>query len=308
LTSVALPPAAVEPRREVAPPTWLRRLVRDKKAVVGLVLLAVIVIAAIAAPILTPYNPSRSDTLPRLHPSLRHPFGTTDQGMDVFAQVVYGARLSLVEGAGAALVAMTIATAFGLLAAVKGGILDEVIGLVTSLFLVLPRLPLLILAAILAPTKSTLFIIALVAFVNWAVELRVLRSQALGLSGRDFILAARTSGESPFGVVFRELLPNMLSRIAAGFLFVFVQAVFTAAALDFLGFGDINKVSWGTSLYWAYNDAALFSGEWWVFFFPGMAIAVTALALTLVNYGIDELSNPRLAPVRRRSRRRWRRA
>jgi peptide/nickel transport system permease protein len=290
------------PRRRLAGPHWLRLLLRSRKAAVGLALLTVIVVAALAAPLLTSYHDAArtGEMLPRLHPSWAHPFGTTDQGSDVFAQVLYGARLSLLIGFGAALLSIAIATTLGLVAAYRGGVVDELIGIVTSVFLVLPRLPLLIALAVVVPSKDPLVIILIISFVNWAVEMRILRAQALSIRSRDFVAAARASGESTLRVVFGEILPNMASRIAAGFLFVFVQAIFVAAALNFLGFGDTRSVSWGWSLYWALNGNALFAGEWWIFFFPGMAISITALALTLLNYGVDELSNPALRGVHRR--------
>ena len=134
----------------------------------------------------------------------------------------------------------------------------------------------------------------IIGFTTWAIETRVLRGQALTLCNRDFILAARASGESTPRIVFRELLPNMLSRIAAGFAFVFINAVFFEAALEFLGFADVNKVSWGTTLYWATVNSTLLQGEWWHFVFPGLAISLTLLSIVFINYGIDELADPRL--------------
>jgi peptide/nickel transport system permease protein len=101
------------------------------------------------------------------------------------------------------------------------------------------------------------------------------------------------SGESTRRIVFNELMPNMLSRIAAGFAFVFIQAIFYEAALEFLGVGDANKISWGTTLFWATNNSTLLQGEWWHFLFPGLAISLTILAIVFINYGIDELGDPR---------------
>jgi peptide/nickel transport system permease protein len=299
VTSLAPPvPVAL---RQPRTPAWLRILLRSRLAVVGIALLVAIVGMALAAPLLTSHDPARlGEVPPRLHPSLAYPFGTTDQGFDVFSQVLYGARLSLFVGVSAALLSIAIATTLGLVAAYRGGWVDELIGIVTSVFLVLPRLPLLIALAVVVPSKSPLVVVLIISSINWAVEMRVLRAQALSIAASDYVAGAKASGESTLRVVFAEILPNMASRIAAGFLFVFVQAIFVSAALDFLGFGDSNGVSWGRSLYWALNDAALPAGEWWVFIFPGAAISLTALALTLVSYGIDELSNPALARVRHR--------
>ena len=134
----------------------------------------------------------------------------------------------------------------------------------------------------------------IIGLTSWAIETRILRGQALSLQGRDFIQAARVTGESTLRIVFFELMPNMLSRIAAGFAFVFIQAVFFEAALEFLGFGDANKISWGTTLFWATNNSTLLQGEWWHFLFPGLAISLTILAIVFINYGIDELGDPRL--------------
>jgi peptide/nickel transport system permease protein len=95
-------------------------------------------------------------------------------------------------------------------------------------------------------------------------------------------------------------VPNMVSRIAAGFVFVFYGSIIFAAGLEFLGFGDVNKTSWGVTLYWAQNNSSVLQGAWWHFVFPGVAIALTVAALVFINYGVDELSNPRLRKPRRR--------
>ena len=125
----------------------------------------------------------------------------------------------------------------------------------------------------------------IIGLTSWAIEARILRGQALSIQGRDFIQAAQVTGESTFRVVFFELMPNMLSRIAAGFAFVFIQAVFFEAALEFLGFGDANKISWGTTLFWATNNSSLLQGEWWHFLFPGLAISLTILAIVFSTTG-----------------------
>ena len=133
-----------------------------------------------------------------------------------------------------------------------------------------------------------------IAFTLWAFEARILRAQALTLKNRDFMLAAKVAGESTRRIVFGELLPNMISRIAAAFVLVFYIAILVAAGLEFLGLGDLQKASWGVALYWATVNSSVLQGEWWSFVFPGLAIGITVLGLTLVLAGIDEVSNPRL--------------
>jgi peptide/nickel transport system permease protein len=201
----------------------------------------------------------------------------------------------------ATVIAMSIAIVLGLLAAYKGGLVDDVINLFANVFIVIPTLPLLLVISSFLEQTGPVTMSLIIGLTSWAIETRVLRGQALSLVSRDFILAARASGESTPRVVFRELLPNMLSRIAAGFAFVFIAAVFFEAALEFLGFADVNKVSWGTMLYWATVNSTLLQGEWWHFVFPGLAISLTLLSIIFINYGIDELADPRLRLKHRRA-------
>ena len=132
----------------------------------------------------------------------------------------------------------------------------------------------------------------------WAFEARILRGQALSLKSRDFVHAAKVSGESTWRIVFGELMPNMISRIAAAFVLVFYIALLVDAGLEFLGLGDTTHVSWGMTLYWAQVNSSVLQGEWWPFLFPGAALAFTVLGLVLVLAGIDEVSNPRLRSER----------
>src|SRR5436189_4021990 len=140
--------------------------------------------------------------------------------------------------------------------------------------------------------------IVVLAAVLWAFEARILRAQALSLKNRDFIQAAKVAGESTRRIVFGELMPNMISRICAAFVLVFYIAILVDAGLEFLGLGEMSKPSWGVALYWATVNSSVLQGEWWSFLFPGLAIGVTVLGLTLLLAGIDEVSNPRLRGTR----------
>src|SRR5207245_11076917 len=124
------------------------------------------------------------------------------------------------------------------------------------------------------------------------------RSQGLARKTRDFILAAGAAGESTPRVVLGELVPNMISRIAAAFVLVFYIALLVDAGLEFLGLGDMSKTSWGVTLYWAQTNSTVLQGVWWPFLFPGAALAFTVLGLLLLLPGIDEVTNPRLGPAR----------
>src|SRR5439155_26783683 len=122
---------------------------------------------------------------------------------------------------------------------------------------------------------------------------------------RDFVHAAKVAGESTWRIVFGELVPNMISRIAAAFVLVFYVALLTDAGLEFLGLGNMQATSWGVTLYWAQVNSAVLQGEWWPFLFPGLALALTVAALVFILAGLDEVSNPRLR-VERTHRRAWR--
>ena len=299
VSSGAISPAV---DRRLRVPQFLKLLLRNPKSAFGIGLLTTIVVISIAAPLLASQPPNEAGALPGQPPSAQYPFGTTDQGYNVWSQVVNGGRISLLVAAFAAAISMAIAITLGLLSAYSGGWVDDAINLVTNIFLVIPALPLLIVISSFVQNTSMFVMALIIGLTSWAIETRILRGQALSLRNRDFILAARVAGESTWRIVFGEFMPNMLSRIAAGFTFVFVTAIFYEAALEFLGLGDANKVSWGTTLFWAANNSTLLQGEWWHFVFPGLAISLTVLSMVFINYGIDEISNPRLRdakPVRR---------
>jgi peptide/nickel transport system permease protein len=285
-------------------PGWLVLLVRSPKGRVGLGIVLGMVLLGLLAPLLVPASKATEFSLldARQAPSLHHVFGTSDQGTDVFAQVAWGARRSLLLGAAAGLIATILATTLGVFAAYVGGIVDEILNLLTNVFFVIPTIPLLIDVTAFLHTRSMLTMILVIACTLWAFEARILRAQALTLKNRDFVLAAKVAGESTRRIVFGELMPNMISRIAAAFVLVFYIAILVSAGLEFLGFGDLQKPSWGVALYWATVNSSVLQGEWWAFVFPGLAIGLTVLGLTLVLAGIDEVSNPRLRaePVRRR--------
>lgn len=305
---VELPAATpfVRSQRKLVP-GWVALLLGSPKARVGLGIVLGMLLLGLLAPLLIPASKATEFSLldARQHPSWHHVFGTTDQGTDVFAQVAWGARRSLLMGAAAGALATIIATTLGLFAAYVGGVVDDIISLVTNVFFVIPTIPLLIDISAFLHQRGLMTMTLVIAFTLWAFEARILRAQALTLKNRDFILAAKVAGESTRRIVFGELLPNMISRIAAAFVLVFYISILVAAGLEFLGFGDLQKASWGVALYWATVNSSMLQGEWWSFVFPGLAIGLTVLGLTLVLAGIDEVSNPRLRAERVHRRRLW---
>src|SRR5579885_594721 len=299
LTDAQIQSATILDRARGRGSSILRVLTSNPKITFGTTVVALFVLVAIAAPLLTPYNPDASVVVGSLPPSPAHILGTTGLGQDMFAQIVYGARVSLLVGFAAAIGSTFLQVFFGLTSAFFGGVIDEVLSLIINVFLVLPGLPLTIVLASLASTADAAnkneFVIALVLlFTSWSYGARVLRAQTLSLKEREFVTAARSSGESSLRLIFAEILPNEVALVASTFIGTFVYAVGAEVALEFLGLGDTSKASWGEILYWAQNNGALIVGKWWQFVPAGLCVAILCASLTFINFGIDELANPRL--------------
>jgi peptide/nickel transport system permease protein len=289
------PPAPPVRRARLRLPGWAITLLRNPKARLGLVLIGFMVVVALIAPLVSVSNPTDFSLLDaRQAPSWHHLFGTTDHGSDIFSQVMLGTRRSLLLGVSAGALATVIATTLGVLAAYAGGVIDELVNFLTNVFLVIPTIPLLVVVSGYLKSRSMGTMIIVLAATLWAFEARILRGQALSLKNRDFVLAAKVSGESTWRIVFGEIVPNMVSRIAAVFVLVFYISLLVDSGLEFLGLGDTTHVSWGMVLYWAQTNSSVLQGEWWPFVFPGLALVITVLGLTLILAGIDEVSNPRL--------------
>lgn len=286
------------PLRRRRPRSLLRGLLGNRKAVFGLALLVLFVLLALLTPVISPADPSQISDAISLPPSAAHWFGTTSEGQDVLALTLWGSRSSLLVGFGVGIAATLVGIAIGMLSAYFGKIVDDLLSLFTNIFLLIPGLPLLVvLAAYLPPGQGTVAIVLIVT--GWAGSARVLRAQALSIRGKDFVAAAVVTGEGALRVMFREILPNMASVVMTTFLGCVIFGIGAQAGLEFLGLGDTSTVSWGTNLYWASNDGSLMTGNWWVFLPSGLCIALVAFGLAMVNYAVDEITNPRLRTRRK---------
>jgi peptide/nickel transport system permease protein len=279
---------------------YLRPFWSNRKSRVGLILLSLFVLMAVFAPVIAPYPPHDNHFGSMLQPSLRHPFGTTQTGEDIFSQWVYGARVSLLVALVAGVSTTLVGLVIGLLAGYLPGVVDEILSYAMNVFLVIPGLPLMIVLAAYSPVKGIGLIIVVIIVTSWAWGARSFRAQVKTLRTRDYVIAARFAGDSMFRVLFREILPNMTSLVAAGAIGSATAAILAEASLEFLGLGDPTVLSWGTMLYWAQNSGALLVGHWAWMLIPGATIALFGSALVLLNFAVDELSNPRL--VRRDQR------
>ena len=270
------------------------QLLQNKKAMVGVVILVLIILVAIFAPVLSEYSPTQRVGRPHQPPSLEHWLGTTRLGHDVFTRLVYGARVSLAVGFGAGLMIALIGTVLGIIAGYKGGVIDEIINFFTNLVLVIPNLPLLLVLAAFIGQASPPVIAIILGLTSWAWGVRVTRSETLSIRQRDYVKSAEMLGEPGWRIMAFEIFPNLISIVGINFIGSVIFAVISEATLEFLGLGDPNTVSWGIMLYNAQNASALSVGAWWDLLSPCFALALLGLGLALINFAIDEVANPRL--------------
>jgi peptide/nickel transport system ATP-binding protein len=280
---------------------WLG-LLRNRKAQIGLFFLLFFLVLAVFPGLIAPYSPSAETFLPNLSPSGAHWLGTTSFGQDIFSQLIWGARQSLIIAFAAGLIATLVAVIVGVASAYLGGVTDGILSTLTDILLVIPIFPLFIVIAAYLRSAGLLDIIIILGALNWSYSARQLRVQALSMRNRDFLKAANVRGERSSYIIAAEMLPSMSSLIVAAFCLNAVFAVLTAAGLQFIGLGDPNAQSWGTMLYWSYQQAALQSGLALWAIMPGVCLALFGGSLALINFAFDEISNPALRPVRRSSR------
>tara|TARA_Y100001970_G_C14096749_1_gene783133 strand:- start:107 stop:1030 length:924 start_codon:yes stop_codon:yes gene_type:complete len=271
-------------------------IMKNTKAKIGVYIFMLFVVISMLAPLFV-NSPIDYVGVPLDPPSIEFWFGTNGQGQDVFAQTIHGARKTLFIAILSGLLVVLVGALIGGVAGYFGGRFDDFLSLLINIFLLLPGLPLMvILAAWLPPGPLT--IIMVLVFTGWAWHARVLRSQVMAFRKQDFVYASKVAGESDFRIITVEILPRMISLMTSSFIGATIYGIGAQVGLEFLGLGDISQVTWGTNLYWATNDLALLTGSWWTFVPTGIAIALVSLSLTLINFGIDELANPRLISER----------
>lgn len=283
--------------------TGLRGL--PKPGLVGLGMLSFLLLIALFAPLLAPYDPAARIASPFAPPGWEHPLGANDVGQDILSNLIFGARVSLLVGISSAVTATVIGTLVGLTAGYSGGVVDAVLMRVVDIALSLPFLPLMIVIGVfLGPGLSTEILV--ISGVIWSGAARELRSQTLSVSHRDHVRAARAMGAGRWYVLRRHLLPVVFPLVIPQFVRAANVAILLEASLSFLGLGDPTAQSWGTMLFYANARSAFLTDAWiWWVVPPGLCIAAAVLSFALIGYALEERARPRLhslAPARVRRR------
>lgn len=263
---------------------------RSGAAVLGIALFALFAGAAMLADVLGPRDPMRTSTETFRPPSLEFLFGTDDLGRDVFSGVIHGARTSMSIGIAVALLSGLLGVLVGLCSGYAGGLTDDVLMRLTELFLVPPRFFLaVVIAAIFG--SSFLTLIAVLSATYWPLTARVVRAEVMSLKKRGFVEAARAVGAGGPRILFHEILPNALPVIVTSIALKVGGIILLEAGLEFLGLGDPNQMSWG---YMLHNGQHFMRDAWWMIAFPGFAISLLVLALTLIGDELNRALNPKL--------------
>jgi peptide/nickel transport system permease protein len=287
--------------------TWLRRrralaatwheFRHHTPGMVGLAVLSLIVLMALAAPLIADEaNLSATNAVDNpvwANPSEFGPMGTDNLGRPVWTQFVYGARISLLVGLAATILAVGIGSIVGIVAGYFGGLFGGFLMRTTEWFLVIPFLPLaIVLAAILGPSIEN--IILVIGITSWPSTARLIRAQVLTLREREYVDRSRALGATNRHLMGRHILPNVAPLILANTTLTVPVVILYEATLSFLGLGDPANASWGKMLDNAFESGAITIEAWWYFVPPGLGILVVALSFTLIGTALEEILDPRL--------------
>lgn len=271
---------------------FLRAFFRNRIAVLGLVIVAMMVFSAIFAPVIAPHPPNRINPTDRLSPpSWQYPLGTDEFGRDIFSRLLYGAQISLVIAFVAQGVAISIGLTLGMVAGWYGGWIDDILMRITDAFFAIPGLMFLIVwVSILGANPISIFVA--LGLIGWPSDARMMRAQVLSLKEREYIVAARAMGASAARIMVRHLLPNAVAPSLVLASLGVAGAILAESSLSFLGLGvQIPNPSWGTMISTGRNFTA---NAWWYAIFPGLTIMITVLGFNFIGDGLRDALDPRL--------------
>jgi peptide/nickel transport system permease protein len=267
---------------------------RNKKLVFGLGLELLLVLLAIIGPMIAKYTPGDYTGFAGKAPGSRFWLGTTSLGQDVFAQLANGLRDSYLVGALGAGCASVVGMALGFIAGWRGGIVDEIVQMITNIIVMIPSLVLLIVIGAYLPSKPVWFEGVFIGLTTWPWVARAVRAQTFSLRQREFVDMAKLSGRRPWEIIIKDIAPNMASYLFLVIILLYGSSMLLAASYDFLGLGNTNVISLGYMMQQAESDVALQLHYWWWFIPPGAVLTAMVAALLVANVGLDEVFNPKL--------------
>ena len=282
--------------RQVKTKEFFRKLWANKMARIGIIIVVFFILMAVIGPIVMPFKTTdiaSSRELVFNKPSAEHWLGTDNNGRDVLAYLVNGARASLMVGIIATLISMCVGTVIGITAGYTGGWVDNVLMRITDFFMVLPWLPFcMVLAAILGTNVWN--IILVIGITGWTGTARVIRAQTLSVKEQQYVERTVSIGAGKLHIMLKHILPNVFPLVFSESILIISSSILTETSLAFLGLGDPTNPSWGTMLNDAYSTGAMTNGAWWYFITPGICVILVALGFTLMGYAFDEILNPKL--------------
>jgi peptide/nickel transport system permease protein len=282
----------------------IRQAVTERKAAsLGLFIIVVFVVLAIAAPLIAPYSTTARTCAVFAPPSSKHWLGCDDGGIDMLSEIMAGGRISLVIGFAATLIAMLIGGGVGIVSGYFGRWIDITLMRITDYLLVIPDLAFaMVIADVWGPSLS--HVIAVIAILEWATTARIIRAQVMSVKERVYIKRARSLGASHARIIGRHILPQVGPLLMANTVLTIAVAIYLETALAFLGLEDPSTTTWGTILEHAFDRAAVSAGAWWAIVPDGLVITLLIMGCFLLGQAIEDALNPRLR-VAHLSTRRW---
>ncbi len=270
-------------------------LFHNKYFLAGFLIMMPLLLMAVLGPLFIPYSETRiGNNLTDQPPSSRHLLGTDSYGRDVFAVLVHAIGQSFLIGFIAGGISNIIGLVVGLTGAYRGGFLGQILGNFTLVFMVIPTMPILTVFAAYVRLLTIPQMSILIALFSWSWSARTISAQTLTLKERDFVSLSRLSGTGFFGIVFKEIMPQMLSFIVTSFIGGIGWAMMNEIAVELIGLGPQNVQTLGWMLYWIMQGGAMIKGMWWWMMSPSVVLIASFVGLQFLNIGLDAVFNPRL--------------
>jgi len=273
---------------------FVAKLYKNPKSAVGLTIIILFVLLAIFGPLIWPYDPTVNESAKYLSPSLEHPFGTDWMGLDIFRQMIDGTSNVLETAFYTAFISVFIGTVLGIISGYMGKMVDKVIMLICNIFLSVPALPVYLMLAALFTINSPIAMALVISVFSWAGLCRAIRAEIVSLKERDFIQICQVMHMSKAHIIFKELLPNILSYVVVNFVLILRGAVLASVGIMLVGLASYNPTDWGAIMQAARTRGLMSMNNVVIMLYPLTAILLFQASALILSQGLDEIINPRL--------------